>query len=302
MNKVQIRPCEAEVHTSNVNPRARFSILIPTWNNIDFIKLCVASIRKNSGCQHEVILHINDGSDGTVEWARSEGLAFTRSRSNIGICHAVNIARTLAHTDYIVYMNDDMYVCPGWDDALLEEAEKIGHPRFMLSATMFEPHPTNSAPVIAPRNYGTTVQDFDEERLLREYQTPDWRDWSGSTRPPTLVHRYMWDLVGGYSTEFSPGSYSDPDFSMKLWKAGVRHFCGVGRSRVYHFTSKSVSRVRMNDGRKQFLRKWGITSSTLERHLLRVGKPFNGPLPDEPDDSAYRLALLKNKLQRVFIR
>jgi GT2 family glycosyltransferase len=302
MNERSHVPCEAEVHGARVNPEAKLSILIPTWNNVDFIKLCVASIRKNSTYQHEVILHINDGSDGTVEWARSEGLAFSWSGANIGICHAVNLARTLAHTDYIVYMNDDMYVCPGWDEALLQEVEKIGHARFMLSATMLEPHPTNSAPVIAPRNYGTTVHDFDEQRLLREYQTPDWPDWSGSTRPPTLVHRYLWDLVGGYSTEFSPGSYSDPDFSMNLWQAGVRHFRGVGRSRVYHFTSKSVSRVRLNDGRKQFLRKWGITSSTLERHLLKVGKPFTGTLPDEPDDAAYRRALLKNKVQRLLMR
>jgi hypothetical protein len=71
---------------------------------------------------------------------------------------------------------------------------------------------------------------------------------------------------------------------------------------VYHFTSKSVSRVRLNDGRKQLLRKWGITSSTLERHLLKVGKPFTGTLPDEPDDAAYRRALLKNKVQRLLMR
>lgn len=291
-----------EVRAATRNPRALFSILIPTWNNLEFVKLCVASIRKNSTHQHEIILHINDGRDGTTDWARSEGLSFSRSPDNIGICYAVNLARALAHTDYIVYMNDDMYVCPGWDDALLEEITRLGHNRFMLSATMFEPDPTNSTPVIAPRNYGKTIEAFDEARLLNEYQEPAKVDWSGATRPPTIVHKHMWDLVGGYSVEFSPGSYSDPDFSMKLWKAGVRHFQGVGRSRVYHFTSKSISRIKMNDGRKQFLRKWGITSSTLERHLLRLGKPFSGTLPDEPQTAAYRRALVKNKLQSLLMR
>lgn len=284
-----------EVQTAASHPRARFSILIPTWNNLEFVRLCVASIRKNSTQPHEIILHVNDGSDGTTDWARTEGLAFSRSPDNIGICYALNLSRSLAHTDYIVYMNDDMYVCPGWDDALLEEIARLGHDRFMLSATMLEPHPTNSTPVIAPRNYGTTVGEFDEARLLKEYQEPKKADWSGATRPPTI-------LVGGYSVEFSPGSYSDPDFSMKLWKAGVRHFQGVGRSRVYHFTSKSVNRVKMNAGRKQFLRKWGITSSTLERHLLRLGKPFTGPLPNEPQTAAYRRAVLKNKGQSFFAR
>ena len=37
-----------------------FSIIIPTWNNLDFAKLCVESIRKNSAYQHQVILHVND--------------------------------------------------------------------------------------------------------------------------------------------------------------------------------------------------------------------------------------------------
>jgi len=302
MNDKMTNLSSLEVRAAKSDPRALFSILIPTWNNLDFVKLCIASIRKNSTHQHEIILHINDGSDGTTDWARTEGLAFTHSPDNIGICYAVNLSRTLAQTDYIVYMNDDMYVCPGWDEALLEEITRLGHNRFMLSATMFEPNPTNSTPVIAPRNYGTTTEQFEEDRLLDEYQEPAKVDWSGATRPPTVVHRQMWDLVGGYSIEFSPGSYSDPDFSMKLWKAGVRHFQGVGRSRVYHFTSKSICRVKMNDGRKQFLRKWGITSSTLERHLLRLGQPYAGDLPDEPQTAAYRKAILKNKLQSWLMR
>lgn len=48
-----------------------FSILIPTWNNLPFLKICVDSIRKNSTYRHQIIVHVNDGSDGTLEWART---------------------------------------------------------------------------------------------------------------------------------------------------------------------------------------------------------------------------------------
>lgn len=150
------------------------------------------------------------------------------------------------------------------------------------------------------RNYGTTPETFDEVRLLAEYDTPEKPDWSGATRPPNLVHRDVWDLVGGYSVEFSPGLYSDPDFSMKLWASGVRHFRGVSRSRVYHFVSKSLGRIEPNDGRRQFLRKWGVTSSTLEKHMIHLGEPFTGDLPDAPDSPALRKALRKNRVQRLF--
>ena len=69
-----------------------FSIIIPTWNNLAFLKLCVDSIRKNSAFSHQVILHVNDGSDGTLQWAKEQGLDYTHSQDNVGICVAVNEA------------------------------------------------------------------------------------------------------------------------------------------------------------------------------------------------------------------
>ena len=54
-----------------------FSILIPTWNNLKFLKICVDSIRKNSTYPHEILIHVNDGSDGTLEWVKAEGLKHT---------------------------------------------------------------------------------------------------------------------------------------------------------------------------------------------------------------------------------
>ena len=273
-----------------------FTIVIPTWNNLPFLRLCVRSIRENSSFPHQIVLHVNDGSDGTADWAASEGLAFSRTPGNCGVCFAVNAARPLVRTDYILYMNDDMYVCPGWDKALKEEIDAAGTKFFFLSATMIEPYPTKSLPVIGGHDFGTTPEAFDEARLLREYLSFPKADWSGATRPPNIMHRDLWDLVGGYSVEFTPGLYSDPDLSMKLWAAGVRLFKGVSRSRVYHFVSKSVGRVRRNDGRRQFLRKWGMSPKTFYRFFLRKGADFTGPLVEPQPDLALRLRLLRDGL------
>lgn len=254
-----------------------FSILIPSWNNLGFLKLCIESIEKNSAYKHEILIHVNDGSDGTLEWVRQKGYKHTHSEENIGVCYALNGLRPLATTDYIMFMNDDMYVCPGWDTALYEEIQRIGHKKFFLSATLIQPRPFFCKSVIAPANYGETVENFDEERLLREYATLPHGDWMGATWPPNVVHKDLWDLVGGYSIEFSPGMYSDPDFSAKLWMAGVRLFKGVDRSRVYHFEARSTHRIVKNDGSLQFLRKWGITSGSFIRDILHRGEPFGTP-------------------------
>lgn len=254
-----------------------FSILIPSWNNLGFLKLCIESIEKNSAYKHEILIHVNDGSDGTLEWVRQKGYKHTHSEENIGVCYALNGLRPLATTDYIMFMNDDMYVCPGWDTALVEEIKSIGHKMFFLSSTLIQPRPFFCKSVIAPANYGETVESFDEERLLREYTTLPHGDWLGATWPPNVVHKDLWDLVGGYSIEFSPGMYSDPDFSAKLWMAGVRLFKGVDRSRVYHFEARSTHRIVKNDGSLQFLRKWGITSGSFIRDILHRGEPFDAP-------------------------
>lgn len=273
-----------------------FSILIPTWNNLSFLKLCIESIRKNSCYEHEILVHINDGNDGTREWVEQQGLKYTASDENVGVCFALNRLRPLVSTDYILYMNDDMYVCPEWDKALFEEIQQLPDNMFFFSSTLIQPRPFYDKSVIAPANYGESVDEFDESRLLKEYATLPHGDWKGSTWPPNIVHRDVWDLVGGYSIEFSPGMYSDPDFSAKLWKAGVRLFKGIDRSRVYHFEARSTHRIVKNDGSTQFLRKWGITSSSFLRDILQRGEPYN-----EVKDMSARLKadLFRSKIKKV---
>jgi len=257
-----------------------FTILMPSWNNLAFLQLAVQSVRKNSAHPHQIVVHVNEGRDGTPAWLESEGIDFTSTRDNVGVCFGMNAARSLARADYLVYMNDDMYACPGWDDYLLEEIRTIGHEFFFLSATMIEPRFSGNACAIAPHNFGGSPADFREAELLAAYAALPMEDYAGTTWPPCVVHKHLWDLVGGQSIEFSPGLYQDPDFGMKLWQAGVRCFKGVGRSRVYHFMGKSTGRVVRNDGRGQFMRKWGVSASRFVTATLRRGERFTGPLPD----------------------
>lgn len=124
-------------------------------------------------------------------------------------------------------------------------------------------------------------------------------DWSGATWPPSIVHKNIWDLIGGYSVEYFPGLYSDPDFSMKLYEAGVRYFKGVDASRAYHFGSKSTHRISLNNGSLQFLNKWGITSNSFTRFFLKRGQKFDGEVIITPDNKALKRAILKGKIKRL---
>ncbi len=254
----------------------KFTLLIPTWNNVDYLKLCVDSIRKNSFYEVQVIVIVNEGTDGTLDWvARQEELDYIHSEENIGICFALNISRSLVKSEYLVYVNDDMYLLPNWDLELNKEISRIGTKSFMLSSTMIEPFDTGNKSVVV-KNFGTNLENFNEELLLKEYSGLAINDWSGSSWPPNVVHVDTWDLVGGLSIEFSPGMGSDPDFAKKLYEAGVRYFKGVGTSLAYHFGSKSTKRIRTNNGRDRFLHKWGLAQSTFNKKCLKRGEPFSG--------------------------
>lgn len=275
----------------------RFSILIPTWNNLPFLRLCVESIRRNSTYQHQIIVHVNDGSDGTLDYVHSEGLDYTHSPENVGVCLAMNMMRSKVETDYILFLNDDMYVLPGWDDALVKEIESLPDNRFFLSATTIQPH-TASGPVILA-DYGDTVESFREHELLRDFRKFEKNDWMGATLPPNIVHRDIWDLVGGYSVEYSPGMYSDPDFTAKLWFCGIRYMKGISASRVYHFETKSTTRIRKNNGRLQFLLKWGISSSSFRRLFTWRGRDFDSELINAYRAQALPTALAKGRARAI---
>ena len=138
-------------------------------------------------------------------------------------------------------------------------------------------HPRKPENIGIVADYGDSLETFQEERLLKEYATLPCVDWRGATWPPNLLHRDIWDLVGGYSIEFSPGMGSDPDLTAKLWMAGVRHFKGLAASRVYHFETKSTERIVQNDARMQFMLKWGIANSVLREQMTQLGQPWDTP-------------------------
>ena len=162
---------------------------------------------------------------------------------------------------------------------------------------MIEPTGNGNKCTISPYDFGDNIENFREHELLEFEKTFVKPDWFGATWPPSLVHKTLWDKIGGYSVEFSPGLYSDPDFSMKLWQAGVRNFKGIGKSHVYHFQCKSTKRIVLNDGRKTFAKKWGIPSSYFNKKILRLGEPFD---PSQAlhwrKDLSYLLARIKANL------
>ena len=115
-----------------------FSIIIPTLNNLNYLELCIKSIRKNSSFDHEIIIHNNGDEEPLRSLLDKYKVIYSKTNYNAGICEGVNKGAKLATTNYIVYAHDDFYFLPGWDTAFKNEIENINHNYYYFSGTMVQ--------------------------------------------------------------------------------------------------------------------------------------------------------------------
>ncbi len=280
-----------------------FSILIPTFNNLEYLKLCIKSLKKNSYFKNQIICHVNIGEDGTIDYLKKNNIEYSYTSYNSGICKGINMASKLSKFDYYLYAHDDFYFCPKWDYILFNEVRKIGHKNFYLSGTMM-----NQGQI--KFNCGDTPIEFNEDKFLKHYQDYNFFDFQGSTWAPSLVHKNLWNKVGGLSEEYFPGTGSDPDFNMKLWKEGIRIFKGINDFKVYHFGSivlrKKISKISKKKygsiGAKIFLIKWGITIKFFKKFYLRSNTKFQKELEEPKKNFNFYFNFVICKLNYFYIK
>jgi len=275
-----------------------FSIVIPTLNNFNYLKICLESLKKNSALNHEIIIHINEGYDGTLDYVKKNNYIFTYSEQRLGLCSSTNLAAKKATKEYILYSHDDMYFLPNWDLVLKDELSKVKNNFFYLSGTMMGPGEHIDF------NCGATYQNFDEKKLLKNYKNYNLYDHQGTHWAPHLIHKDLWNKISGFSEEFDPGFGSDPDLNMKLWKEGVRYFKGINDFKVYHFGSISLRKkpdLKANKGSVTFLKKWGITTSFFRKNYLKSGEKFFKELSEPKKNFSYYLNLFKCKIKLILL-
>ena len=289
-----------------------FSIVIPSLNNLAYLKLCIKSLKKNSIFDHEIIVHANIANDGTLEYLKENNIKYTHTKHNSGIPEGVNKAAKLASKNYIVYAHDDFYFIPGWDIAFNKQIKEMPNNLYYLSGTMVQNGQVSL-------DCGDNLENFNEGKLLNKYKDINFYDFQGSTWAPHLIHRDIWEKVGGFSEEYFPGTGSDPDLNMKLWKIGVRTFKGLKDCMVYHFGSivtrkykdRNIKTESGSKGDKIFLKKWGFKIKFFNKYYLKgcVSKNgkiycnrYDGPLSEPKISLNYLFELFINKLAYYYYK
>jgi GT2 family glycosyltransferase len=220
------------------------TVLIPSHNRPDLLRLCLASVTRHAPAGAEVLV-VDDASPGEVvaEVARAfAGVGVLRRAKQGGFCAAANAGVRAARGEIVELLNDDTEVTAGWAEAALAA---FADPSVAAVAplVLWGP-PTGSAPprvdsagdryfvggIAGKRGHGTP--------LRAEHLRPG--PVFGASASSAFYRRDVLLAVGGFPEEF--GAYfEDVDLAFRLHWAGYRvHY--EPAARVWHRVSASHGR------------------------------------------------------------
>lgn len=240
------------------------SIIILTYNQLDYTKICIDSVLKHTKGEYELIVVDNASTDGTREWLeRRDNIRWVVfNRENVGVPAGWNIGleRAAKDTDYYVMLNNDVVVSEGWLERLIfcaELSKDIG---------AVGPRCNNiSGPQCDPANYSMfQFQDF-----ARQYGVvnvgmyyPFWRLVGFCL----LIKAGVVREVGKFDERFGRGNYEDDDYCLRILEAGYKNVI-CGDCYVHHFGSKSWEGntlwEQLQKNKKLFDEKWNAKKEEL---------------------------------------
>lgn len=242
----------------------RVSVIVLTYNNLDLTKACLHSIEVNSDYPNlEVIAVDNASSDGTqtylAEWVKQgQGRRFIANETNLGFSAGNNVGLAAATGDYLVILNNDTYVTPGWVRGLINQLRR--HP----AAGLVGPVTNNIGNEARIEISYSELQQMQERAGQYTRRHP-----GGSFQIETaaffcvMLTRQAYEKVGPMDEQFGVGFFEDDDYCKRLHQLGFDVLCAEDVF-VHHHLSASFNKLKAEAKQALFERnralyeaKWG---------------------------------------------
>lgn len=267
------------------------SFVIPTANNLKYLKNAYASVRKYAGNHHEIIVLDDNSSDGTGEWLDSVSddnlVIWKNTKDRLGHTITYNIGAMLAKNEIFSILHADMYIGPNYVENALKHLER----KTVVSATRIEPplHPEGKEKIV--RDFGLWPHTFNEPEFLL-FVEQEQRDRRGGVTSgifaPWFMYKEDFLAIGGHDPLFAPFPYEDSDLFQRLMLAGYR-IIQSRDSLVYHLTCRghkwtddtklgqhdNFFTVSEEKARRNYIRKWNSWIKNDEYHLPIVPPKYN---------------------------
>ena len=113
----------------------KVSVIIPNWNGMKFIGMCLDSLNQSDFYGYEVIVIDNGSVDGSLEMIEKNYplVRLIKNPENMGFAVACNQGIKAAKGEYIILLNNDIEVESNWLTKLYEGMER--HPECGMGTT-----------------------------------------------------------------------------------------------------------------------------------------------------------------------
>lgn len=113
------------------------TIIIPNYNGLSFMEPCFASLKAQTARDFKILVVDNGSTDGSVEWLKEQQIPSIFLSENTGFSGAVNTGIRAADTPYVLLLNNDTRVEPGFV-AAMERAMDQSPRIFSVSSRMLQ--------------------------------------------------------------------------------------------------------------------------------------------------------------------
>lgn len=245
------------------------SIIVLTWNALEYTKLCAAALLKHTDKRHELIFVDNGSRPDTVQYLQQLSEQDSRIKiilngKNLGFAAGNNIGIAAASGRHICLLNSDTVVTSGWLENMLTRMQS--NPRIGMVGPL-----TNS---IAGLQKLESV-DYDEDSCagLDDYAAKLTSSMTGQFMESVwvvgfalLIRDQLIERLGGLDESFGQGNYEDTDYCLRAFVGGFTSVVAAD-SFVHHFGSRSFVAGKVDYAgelslkHEIFRKKWNLPES-----------------------------------------
>jgi O-antigen biosynthesis protein len=228
----------------------RASIVIPVYNKFSYTDVCLRALASHQSIWPFEVIVIDDASSDESWKCLQEitGIRAYRNQKNLGFIGACNAGAQLALGEYLIFLNNDTAVQPGFLDAMiatLQARRDVG----LLGAMLIYPDGRlqESGGIVfrdgSAWNYGRFANPLEPAySYLREVDY-----CSGAA---IAMRRTLFAELGQFDVHYAPAYYEDTDLAFKVRQAGLKVFVQPA-AKVVHFEGIS-SGTDLQSGIKRF--------------------------------------------------
>ena len=292
----------------------KISFIIPSRNNLKYLKWCYNSLRNNlSHKEHEICIGDDFSNDGTWEWCQQmmeQDKHFKAIRnegpSRLGMTILYNqLIEKVATNEVVMIYHADMYISKNADVLI----EKYLKPNTVVCLTRIEPplHPGGPEKIV--QDFGMEPETFKESEFNKWMIDTKFQRKDKTTEgifAPWCIYKSDFNRVNGHDTLFAPTSKEDSDIFNRFLLIGY-NFIQLWEACVYHLTCRgsrfnpTITSIgtdskewqeQNNRSARNFIRKWGHFVKHNDTMKPIVSKRYDTGFVVKNCD-AYKLALLE---------